>query len=75
MMVKKKVSFVDDVNLKFYEDHFSDEGLIHRYPNVNTVRGELWYFRKSAPGKILDYGFGYGQEAIYFAENGYDVCG
>lgn len=75
-MVGQDINFVDDTNLDFYEDHFSQEGLIHRYPNVNTVRCELWYFRKNkAPGKILDYGFGYGQESIYFAENGYDVYG
>ncbi len=75
-MNNKKEGFVDDVNLKFYEDHFSDEKAIHRYPNVNTVRCEKWYFRKHLPlSKILDYGFGYGQEAIYFAENGYDVYG
>lgn len=75
-MNNKKEGFVDSVNLDFYENHFSDVKAIHRYPNVNTVRCEMWYFRKNLPpGKILDYGFGYGQEAIYFAENGYEVYG
>lgn len=45
-------------------------------PNVNTVRCEIWYFRQNRqPGRLLDYGFGYGQELIYFADKGYDVYG
>ncbi len=75
-MSKADTGFVDKTNFDFYEDHFSRKGLIHKYPNVNTVRCELWYFRPNRPaGKILDYGFGYGQEAVYFAENGYRVHG
>ncbi len=76
MTDKKRESFLDEVNLDFYERHFSDEKAIHKYPNVNTVRCELWYFsNNSVPGKILDYGFGYGQEVIFFAEKGYEVYG
>ena len=70
------MSFVDKINVDFYERLFSDDGWIHKYPNVNTVRCELWYFRQRQwPGKLLDYGFGSGQEMIYFAENGYKVYG
>ncbi len=67
--------FIDDVNFDYYENHFSS-GTTHIVPNVNTIRCEIWYFRKNRePGKILDYGFGYGQELIYFADRGYDVYG
>jgi len=69
------MQFVDDVNFDYYERHFSG-GASHIIPNVNTVRCEIWFFRKNRkPGKLLDYGFGYGQESIYFAENGYEVYG
>ena len=45
-------------------------------PNVDTVRCEIWYFRKNRePGRLLDYGFGDGQELIYFAEHGYEPYG
>lgn len=70
------MAFVDEVNLEYYERIWSDDKVVHRYPNVNTVRCEKWYFRqKGQPGRILDYGFGCGLEAIYFAENNYDVYG
>ena len=78
-MENKKSEFVDEVNLEFYNDHFSVDGLFHKYPNVNSVRCEKWYFRKgkdeAQKAKILDFGFGYGREMIYFAENGYEVYG
>ena len=68
------MSFVDEVNKSFYDDLWRQEGLMHRYPNVNTVRCEGMYFRKNGvPGKLLDFGFGSGQESVYFAEKGYDV--
>ena len=68
--------FVNEVNLKFYENHFSEGISPHIMPDVNTVRCEVWFFRKHRnPARLLDYGFGYGQELIYFAENGYDVYG
>ena len=70
------MSFVDQVNVDFYERLFADDGWVHKYPNVNTVRCELWYFRQRQwPGRLLDYGFGSGQEMIYFAQNGYQVYG
>jgi len=65
---------VDDTNLRYYETYLAQT--THIMPNVNTVRCEIWYFRKHRePGKILDYGFGSGQELMYFAEQGYDVYG
>lgn len=69
-----KMQFIDAVNLDYYENHFA-RGASHLVPNVNTIRCETWFFRRHKPGRILDYGFGYGQELIYFAENGYDVYG
>jgi SAM-dependent methyltransferase len=68
------MKYIDDANLRFYEAHFEDHE--HIMPNVNTVRCEIWYFRANQePGGILDYGFSYGQELMYFAEQGYDVYG
>lgn len=70
------MSFVDQINVAFYERLFADDGWVHKYPNVNTIRCELWYFRQRQwPGKVLDYGFGSGQEMLYFAQNGYEVYG
>jgi SAM-dependent methyltransferase len=70
------MTFVDEVNLSSFEKHFSRGLAPHTMPDMNTVRCERWYFRKNRkPGKLLDYGFGYGQELVYFADNGYDVYG
>src|SRR5437899_2142964 len=60
--------FVDETNKQFYEDLWRQDRLMHRYPTVNTVRCERMFFRKHGAaqlGKVLDYGFGSGQEAIY----------
>jgi SAM-dependent methyltransferase len=68
------MTFVDPVNFRFYEERHFGKGARHLIPNVNTIRCELWYFRKNRrPGRLLDYGFGYGQEALYFADCGYEV--
>src|SRR3989338_6837807 len=55
---RNSMSFVDQVNVDFYERLFADDGWVHKYPNVNTVRCELWYFRQRQwPGRLLDYGY------------------
>jgi len=68
------MQIVDKANLEFYETHLAEAD--HIMPNVNTVRCDLWYFQKNRkPGKLMDFGFGYGQELLYFADQGYDVYG
>jgi len=65
---------IDSTNLEFYETHLVEAD--HIMPNVNTVRCDIWYFQKHRkPGKLMDFGFGYGQELLYFADQGYDVFG
>ena len=45
----------------------------HKYPNINLVRLEKWFLKKR--GKILDHGFGYCENSIHLAKEGYKVYG
>lgn len=70
------MTLVDPVNRAFYDSLWRQDEFVHRYPNVNTVRLERWWLSKNkGAGRLLDYGFGSGAEAVYFAEQGYEVHG
>lgn len=69
-----KSFFLDDEVAVIYEKRFQD-GLDHEYPNINSVRTEIAFYREKRGGKLLDFGFGYSQEVIHFAKKGYDVYG
>ena len=45
----------------------------HNYPNTNLVRLDKWFLKKKKTNKLLDYGWGYGENAFYFANEGYQV--
>lgn len=45
-----------------------------KYPNLDLVRLEKWYF-KSQPGQLLEYAFGCGENLIYLLGAGYIVDG
>jgi len=48
------------------------EGHNHKYPNLNLVRIFNTYFLKKA-GKLLDFGFGTGENSIFLSNSGYKV--
>lgn len=66
--------FTDKRNAKIYEKKFRD-GLDHDYPNTNSVRIENWFLKDKRKGNLLDYGFGFARETVYFLRKGYNVWG
>ncbi len=58
-------------NIDKYERIYR-QGYDKKYPNLDLVRLEGWYFNKK-PGRLLDYGAGTGVNALHMAECGYNV--
>lgn len=68
------MSFVDAINKRYYEALYSLRVNRHQYPNIHSVRcGAHFFGNAGEPGSMLDYGAGYGQEALHFARRGYRV--
>ena len=55
-------------------EHAYRKGMDKRYPTLELVRLEKWYFG-GKPGRTLDYGFGTGTNLIHLLECGYPVDG
>jgi SAM-dependent methyltransferase len=66
-----KPSLVVKENKDKYDDIYR-KGYDKRYPNLDLVRLERWWF-KSKPGRLLEYGFGVGVNLIHMLECGYDI--
>ena len=64
-------TLVDSAVAKRWDKAFVT-GADKRYPSLDLVRLELWYFGHK-PGRVLEYGFGSGVNTIHLAECGYDV--
>lgn len=56
-----------DSYIRLYETMEYD----HSYPNINLVRLEKWFLKE--PGRVLEHGCGYGENAIFLASRGYEV--
>jgi len=65
------MKLVDEKNYNIYNKVYNSLKDAHNYPNTNLVRLAKWYLNKK--GKILDYGFGYGENSIFLANNGFSV--
>jgi len=65
LVVKANKDKYDDIYRKGYDK---------KYPNLDLVRLERWYF-KQKPGKLLDFGFGVGVNLLHMLECGYHVEG
>jgi SAM-dependent methyltransferase len=52
-----------------------DSGSDKRYPSLELVRLERWFFGHPGKGKVLEYAFGTGVNTIHLLECGYDVYG
>lgn len=66
------IKLLNENNVKRYEKTYA-RGTDHKYPNENVVRLVKWYFDKG--GKVLDYGFGYGENLIHLLKSGYNCSG
>jgi SAM-dependent methyltransferase len=62
LVVKENKEKYDEIYRKGYDK---------RYPSLDLVRLERWYF-KGKPGRLLEYGFGVGVNLIHMLECGYD---
>ena len=60
--------------LKKWEKAYS-EGSDKRYPSIDLVRLEYWFFGHPESGKLLEYGFGTGVNTIHLLECGYEIIG
>ena len=49
-----------------------ESGWDKKYPSIDLVRLELWYFKKR-PGRSLDYGCGPGTNGLHLLDSGYEV--
>lgn len=50
-------------------------GTDKRYPSLELVRLEYWFFQHPEKGDLLEYAFGTGVNTIHLLECGYDVYG
>jgi SAM-dependent methyltransferase len=66
-------TLVVPANVEKYEDVYRG-GYDKRYPTLDLVRLEGWYFKKQ-PGKALDFACGTGVNMIHLLECGYSVIG
>ena len=57
-----------------WEKSFS-EGSDKKYPSIDLVRLEHWFFKHPGQGMLLEYGFGSGVNTIHLLECGYNVVG
>jgi len=60
-----------DKNVEKYEEIYRS-GYDKKYPNLDLVRLEAWYFKKN-PGMLLDFGAGTGANTIHMIDAGYQV--
>lgn len=66
-------SLVVTKNVEKYEQNYR-KGYDKRYPNLDMVRLEAWYFNKKT-GMALDYGCGTGCNMLHLLDCGYRVVG
>ncbi len=62
------VDLVNENNVERYEETYR-RGTNHLYPNENIVRLVKWFF--DGNGKVLDYGFGPGENLMHLLRLGY----
>ena len=69
------MSLVEKKNFKVYNSVYDCMDDAHEFPNVNLVRLEKWFLKGGKNFKILDHGFGYGENSIFYPQKGYKVYG
>jgi len=51
------------------------KGTDKKFPSIDLVRLQLWFFEHPGKGKLLEYGCGTGVNTLHLLECGYEVCG
>jgi SAM-dependent methyltransferase len=74
-MKKEQFYLVHPVVKNYYNDSFADNQSDKKYPSLDLVRLEKWYFGGTGKGRILEYGFGTGTNMLHLLECGYHVDG
>ena len=69
------MSLVEKKNFKVYNSVYDCMDDAHEFPNVNLVRLEKWFLKGGKNSKVLDHGFGYGENLIFLSSKGYNVYG
>lgn len=64
---------LDEPEVKWYEE-FYEKGGDHAYPNEHIVRTVKWFF-PTKTGRVLDYGFGPGENLFHLMMTGYEGYG
>ena len=62
-------------NFKVYNSVYECMDDAHEFPNTNLVRLEKWFLNGKKNDKVLDYGFGYGENSIFLNSKGYSIFG
>jgi SAM-dependent methyltransferase len=63
-------------NKEYYDKAYSSARTFLRYPADWIIRFHNMYMRPNVPsGRVFDYGFGSGNNAIFFMQKGYEVHG
>lgn len=76
MPVSAPVQELLDKSKKTWDDLYAKSESFLRYPADWVVRFHNMYMKKNIPrGRVLDYGFGAGNNSVFFLEQGYDVWG
>lgn len=70
-MQLQPMTLVDSVTAAKWDAAYA-AGSDKKYPNLDLVRLEQWYFKR-APGRLLEYAFGCGENLIHMLECGYTV--
>lgn len=61
-----------DIVSKYDNVYTHDDG--NKYPTTDLVRLESWFF-DNKPGRLLEYGFGGGNNLLFFLSKGYIIDG
>ena len=69
------MALVEKKNFEVYNSVYECMDDAHEFPNTNLVRLEKWFLRGKNKNKVLDYGFGYGENSIFLSSKGYNVFG
>jgi SAM-dependent methyltransferase len=64
-----------DPNVARYEQLYGTQKAFLRYPAEWVIRMHAFRLRGRPPGRVLDYGFGSGNNARFFQDQGHEVFG
>ena len=72
-MIEHNQGLAEEDMIKKYDEEFKS-GSDKKYPSIELVRLEQWFF-DSSPGTVIEYGFGSGVNTKFLLEKNYRVYG